>query len=112
MNPGAMNDGPYNGDLPHKGILQYRFRLLVNSLFPRSRVVRGRSKCGFGNAPRDLKDVCLPLQRVGYNRACTLVIHDNDATCGDLAIRHFERRRNCAIGKQPFSTAQRQRIYL
>jgi len=27
-------------------------------IFPRSRVMRGRSKCGFGNAPRDLRDVC------------------------------------------------------
>ena len=50
--------------------------------------------------------------RVGCNRACTLVIHENDATWGDLALRHLERRRNGAIGKQPFSTAQRQRIDL
>ena len=28
------------------------------------------------------------------------------------ALRHLERRRDGAIGKQPFSTAQRQRIYL
>jgi hypothetical protein len=48
----------------------------------------------------------------GCNHACTLVIHDNDATWGDLALRHLERRRDCAIGKQPFATAQRQRIYL
>src|SRR5258708_3876216 len=51
-------------------------------------------------------------QRAGCNRAGTLVIHENDATWGDLALRHLERRRDGAIGKQPFSTAQRQRIYL
>ena len=42
----------------------------------------------------------------------TLVIHENDAIWGDLALRHLERRRDGAIGKQPFSTAQRQRIDL
>ena len=51
-------------------------------------------------------------QRTGCNRAGTLVIHENDATWGDLALCHLERRWDCAIGKQPFSTAQRQRIYL
>ena len=30
---------------------------------------------------------------------------------GDFAFRHLERRRDRAIGKQPFSTAQRYRIY-
>ena len=53
-----------------------------------------------------------PPDTSGCNRACTLVIHDNDATWGDLALRHLERRRDGAIGKQPFSTAQRQRIDL
>src|SRR5258707_3238649 len=48
----------------------------------------------------------------GCNHAGTLVIHDNDATWGDLALRHLERRRDGAIGKQPFATAQRQRIDL
>ncbi len=48
----------------------------------------------------------------GYHHACTLVIHENDATWGDLALRHLERRRDGAIGKQPFATAQRQRIDL
>src|SRR5215469_5641865 len=52
---------------------------------------------------------CLPLHRVGWNRASTLVIHENDATWGDFALRHLERRRDGAIGKQPFSTTQRQR---
>src|SRR5579859_3459334 len=47
--------------------------------------------------------------RAGCNRASTLVIHKNDATWGDGALRHLERRRDGAIGKQPFSTAQRQR---
>ncbi len=49
--------------------------------------------------------------RAGCNRACTLVIHENDTTWGDLALRHLERRWDGAIGKQPFSIAQRQRIY-
>ena len=44
----------------------------------------------------------------GCDRACSLVIHDNDAIGGDCALRHLERRRNRAIDKQPFSTAQRQ----
>src|SRR5262249_36853709 len=46
------------------------------------------------------------------NHACTLVIHENDATWGDLALRHLERCRDGALGKQPFATAQRQRIDL
>src|SRR5687767_8761792 len=41
----------------------------------------------------------------------TLVIHDNDAIRADYAFRHLERRRDRAIGKQPFSIAQRDRIY-
>src|SRR5690349_18481744 len=48
----------------------------------------------------------------GGNLACTLVIHENDATGGDVALRHLERRRDGALGKQPFATAQRQRIDL
>lgn len=48
----------------------------------------------------------------GFDRARTLVIHDNDTLWGDLAFRHLERGRYGAIGKQPFSTAQRQRIDL
>src|ERR1700692_2490469 len=51
-------------------------------------------------------------QRAGCHRAGALVIHENDATWGDFALRHLERRWDCAIGKQPFSTAQRQRKYL
>src|SRR5919198_5370447 len=39
-----------------------------------------------------------------------LVIHDNDAIRADCAFRHLERCRDRAIGKQPFSTAQRDRI--
>src|ERR1700682_698952 len=50
--------------------------------------------------------------RAGCNRAGTLVIHENDASWGDLALRHLERRWNGAIDKQPFSTAQRQRVDL
>src|SRR5689334_14172171 len=60
-------------------------------------------------------DACL-AQLLSYSasrdRARTLVVRDDDATWGDLALRHLERRRDCAIGKQPFATAQRQRIYL
>src|SRR6266849_7782682 len=52
------------------------------------------------------------FHRAGCNRAGTLVIHENDATWGDLALRHLERRWDGAIGKQPFSTAQRQRVDL
>src|SRR5262245_48915381 len=48
----------------------------------------------------------------GGHHACTLVIHDNDATWGDLALRYLERRRGGAMGKQPFATAERQRIDL
>ena len=33
----------------------------------------------------------------GCDRACSLVIHDNDAIWGDFALRHLERRRNRAI---------------
>jgi hypothetical protein len=80
-------------------------------IFPRSRVMRGQSTCGLGMLRRFLREVCLPLHRVGCNRASTLVIHENDATWGDFALRHLERRRDGAIDKQPFSTAQRQRIY-
>ena len=47
----------------------------------------------------------------GCDWACTLIIHDYDAIRGDLAFRHFKRRRDGAIGKQPFSTYQRYRIY-
>src|SRR5215813_12273492 len=52
------------------------------------------------------------FHRVGCHRACALVIHENDASWGDLALRHLERRWNGAIDKQPFSTAQRQRVDL
>ena len=48
----------------------------------------------------------------GCDRACTLVIRDNDTLWGDLVLRHLERRRDGAIGKQSFATAQRQRIDL
>jgi len=40
------------------------------------------------------------------------VIDDNDAFRGDCAFRHLESRRDRAIGKQSFSTAQRNRKYL
>ena len=52
------------------------------------------------------------FHRVGGNRACALVIHENDASWGDVALRHLERRWNGAIDKQPFATAQRQRVNL
>ena len=48
----------------------------------------------------------------GWDRASALVIHDNDALRGDLTFRHLERRRDRAIGKQPFSSAKRYRMYL
>src|SRR5215468_7298153 len=48
----------------------------------------------------------------GWDCACTLVIDDNDAFRGDCAFRHLESRRDRAIGKQAFSTAQRYRKYL
>ena len=48
----------------------------------------------------------------GCDRARTLVIHENDATRTDNAFRHLECRRDRAIGKQSFSTAQRNRKYL
>src|SRR5512134_3921938 len=53
----------------------------------------------------------LLLRTSGCNSACTLVIHDNDAIRADFAFRHLERRRDRAIGKQPLSNAQRDRIY-
>jgi hypothetical protein len=40
------------------------------------------------------------------------VIDDNDAFGGDGASRHLESRGDRAIGKQSFSTAQRNRKYL
>ena len=46
----------------------------------------------------------------GLNRACALVIHDDDAAGGDFAIGHLERRRDRALGKQLFSLAQSYRI--
>src|SRR5882724_9998438 len=48
----------------------------------------------------------------GWDCAGTLVIHDNDAFRGDCAFRHLECRRDRALGKQSFSTAQRYRKYL
>src|SRR5256885_3588777 len=51
------------------------------------------------------------LQTSGCDRACTLVIHDNDAIRADYAFRHLECRRDGALGKQPLSSAQRYRIY-
>ena len=41
----------------------------------------------------------------------TLVIRDNDAIRGNCAFRYLERHSDCAIGKHPFSTTQRDRIY-
>ena len=52
------------------------------------------------------------LETSGWDCACTLVIHDNDAFRGDCAFRHAECRWDRAIGKQTFSTAQRYRKYL
>lgn len=46
----------------------------------------------------------------GYDCARTLVSHENDASWGDDAFRRLERRRDCAIGKQSLSGAQRDRI--
>jgi len=39
-------------------------------------------------------------------------MHDDDAFRGDCAFRHLECRRDRAIGKQSFSTAQRYWKYL
>src|SRR5260221_14219865 len=46
----------------------------------------------------------------GCNHPGTLVIHDNDATWGDLALPHLERRRDGAIGKHPLANPHRQGI--
>ena len=43
--------------------------------------------------------------------ACTFVIHLDDARRADNAFRHLERRRDRAIGKQPFSPGQGYRVY-
>ena len=47
----------------------------------------------------------------GLDRAGALVIHENDAIRADYAFRHLECRRDGALGKQPLSSAQRERIY-
>ena len=54
----------------------------------------------------------MPTGSSGWDSARTLVVHDDDAFRGDCAFRHRECRWDRAIGKQPFSTAQRYRIYL
>ena len=46
----------------------------------------------------------------GCDRTRPLVRHENDAGLCDDAFRHFERRWDRTIGKQPLSTAQRDRI--
>ena len=74
--------------------------------------MRGRSTCGVWKCSDASSGLSGTFHRVGCNRACALVIHDNDASWGDLALRHIERRCNGAIDKQPFSTAQRQRVDL
>src|SRR3984957_17289015 len=48
----------------------------------------------------------------GWDCACALVIHENDAFRGNCAFRHLECRRDRAIGKQSFPTAQRYWKYL
>ena len=53
---------------------------------------------------------CIYPLASGCDCACTLVIHDNDAIRGDFAFRHLERHRDRALGKQPLSNAQRDRI--
>ena len=42
----------------------------------------------------------------GWDSAGTLVLHDNDAFWGDRAFRHLGCRRDRALGKQSFFTAQ------
>jgi hypothetical protein len=54
----------------------------------------------------------LCLETTGWDGACTLVIHENDAFRGNRAFRHRECRWDRAFGKQSFSTTQRYRIYL
>src|SRR5882724_850708 len=46
----------------------------------------------------------------GLDCAGTFVIHENDASRTDNGFRHLERRRDCALGKQPFPLAQSYRI--
>jgi hypothetical protein len=45
------------------------------------------------------------------DRACTLVINDNDAIRADYAFRQLEGRRDGAIRKQSLSSTQRDRIH-
>jgi len=42
-----------------------------------------------------------------FNRARTCIIREYGAAWCNVTIRQFERRGDCAIGKQPFSSAQR-----
>ncbi len=46
----------------------------------------------------------LPLNFTQLDLACTLVVHDNDAVWGDLALRHLEGGGDRAVGKQAFSS--------
>ena len=81
-------------------------------IFPRSREMRGRAHVWVWECSDVSSGMSGTFHRVGGNRAGALVIHDQDASWGDLALRHLERRWNGAIDKQPFATAQGQRIYL
>lgn len=52
------------------------------------------------------------LYTSGWECAYTFVIHENDAFRGDCAFRHLKcHRRDRAVGKQSFITAQRYRNY-
>src|SRR5690349_13764136 len=83
-----------------------------------SRFFPVRARCAvearvrFGECSSRPQGYLRALHRAGGNRACTLVIHDNNAIWRDLALLHFERRRDGAIDKQAFATAQRQRVDL
>ena len=80
-------------------------------MFHHAHVTRVGARVGVGRL-RATSGMSGNRYRSGGNRAGTLVIHENDATWGDLALRHLERRWDGAIGKQLFSTSQRQRIDL
>src|SRR5262249_8381127 len=75
---------------------------------------RGAVPCTHANPPLARVEATRAEDSItsGGHRASTLVIHDNDALRGDLALRHLEGRRDGAIGKQTLSGAQRERIDL
>src|SRR5205085_9657128 len=69
-------------------------------------LVRGIPNRRISSTPPCLLETC----GSGCDRACTFVIHDDDASRADYAFRHLEGRRDRALRKQPLSSAQRDRI--